>query len=278
MDRTVEIENKYLDAKLQGNNSFAGFDMKKIIKGLVRRTGFDIVRYRPNPEPAKIKDLTDRENKIIQSVRPYTMTGPERIATLINAVTYIAQRKIPGDIGECGVWKGGSMMAIALTLLERGDTSRNLYLYDTFEGMSEPTKNDLSFDGLSAQSQLERDPEGTGVWCRSPLEDVRANVLSTGYPEERVHFIQGKVEETLPTNRPSSLSLLRLDTDWYESTKHELIHLFPLLDLRGILIIDDYGHWQGSRKAVDEYFTERDLNIYLHRVDYSCRIAIRMGS
>src|ERR1700735_5233535 len=111
MDSTVEIENKYLDTKLQGNNSFAGFDMKKIIKGLVRRTGFDIVRYRPNPEPVKIKDLTDRENKIIQSVRPYTMTGPERIATLINAVTYVAQRKIPGDIAECAVWRGGSMMA-----------------------------------------------------------------------------------------------------------------------------------------------------------------------
>ncbi len=144
--------------------------------------------------------------------------------------------------------------------------------------MSEPSKYDQSFDGLSAKSQLERDSVGTGVWCFSPLEDVRANVLSTGYPEERVHFIKGRVEETLPSIRPGCLSLLRLDTDWYESTKHELIHLFPLLDPRGLLIIDDYGHWQGARKAVDEYLVEQKLNLYLHRVDYTCRVGVRTSS
>jgi O-methyltransferase len=104
------------------------------------------------------------------------------------------------------------------------------------------------------------------------------NMLSTGYPEEKVHFIKGKVEETLPSVLPDQLALLRLDTDWYESTKHELIHLFPLLDSRGLLIIDDYGHWQGVRKAIDEYFSEHKLNLYLHRVDYSCRVAVRTGA
>jgi hypothetical protein len=222
--------------------------------------------------------MTDREIEIIEFIRPYTLTGEERIATLINAVRYIVEQKVPGDIAECGVWRGGSMMAAALALLYRGDVSRHLYLYDTFGGMSEATKHDQSFDGLSAQSQLERDPVGTGVWCRSPIEEVRANLLSTGYPEEKVHFIRGKVEETLPSTRPDRLSLLRLDTDWYESTKHGLIHLFPLLDPRGLLIIDDYGHWLGARKAVDEYFTERKLNLYLHRVDYTCRVGVRTGS
>jgi hypothetical protein len=251
--------------------------MKRIIKRLVRRTGFDIVRYRPNHEPAKLRDLTDREIEIVRSVKPYTLTGDERIVALLNAIGYVADRKIPGAIAECGVWRGGSMMAVALTLLQQGDSSRHLYLYDTFEGMSEPTKHDKSFDGRSAQSQLERDPVGTGIWCRSPIEDVRANVLSTGYPQENVHFIQGKVEETLPSKRPERLALLRLDTDWYESTKHELIHLFPVLDPRGVLIIDDYGHWQGARQAVDEYFTEHKLNVYLHRVDYTCRVGVRIG-
>jgi O-methyltransferase len=251
---------------------------KKIIKSLVRRVGFDIVRYRPHHEPVKLRDMTDHENKIVQCVKPYTLTGEERIAALMNAVGYVAEHNIPGDIAECGVWRGGSMMAVALALMYHGDSSRNLYLYDTFEGMSEPTNHDQSFDGLSAKSQLERDAVGTGIWCRSPIEDVRANVLSTGYPEERVHFIQGKVEETLPSIRPDCLSLLRLDTDWYESTKHELIHLFPLLDPRGVLIIDDYGHWQGARKAVDEYLAERQLNLYLHRVDYTCRVGIRTCS
>jgi O-methyltransferase len=251
--------------------------MKNIIKRLVHRTGFDIVRYRPRHEPPTLVDLTVPELKIVQTVKPYTLTSDERIAALLNAVRYVAEHKIPGAMAECGVWRGGSMMAVALTLLHHGDSSRQLYLYDTFEGMSEPTERDQSFDGQSAHSQLERVPMGTGVWCRSPIEDVRTNILSTGYPEKNVHLIQGKVEQTLPSKSPERLALLRLDTDWYESTKHELIHLFPLLDPRGLLIIDDYGHWQGARQAVDEYFTEHKLNVYLHRVDYTCRIGVQVG-
>ena len=254
-----------------------GFPMKNIIKRIVRRTGFDIVRYQPRHESTNLADLTDCELKILQSVKPYTLTSEERIAALLNAVGYVTKNKIPGAIAECGVWRGGSMMAVALTLLHHGDSSRQLYLYDTFEGMSEPTERDQSFDGRSAQSQVELDPTGNSVWCRSPKEDVRANVLSTGYPEENLHFIQGKVEETLPSKMPERLSLLRLDTDWYESTKHELIHLFPVLNPLGLLIIDDYGHWQGARQAVDEYFAEHKLNVYLHRVDYTCRIGMQIG-
>lgn len=167
------------------------------------------------------------------------------------------------------------MMVVALALLMYGDCSRHLYLYDTFEGMSEPTGRDTSLSGESAEFLLRRDPVGTGIWCYASLEDVRANVLSTGYPKDRVHFVKGKVEETLPATRPDRLALLRLDTDWYESTKHELIHLFPLVNSRGVLIIDDYGHWQGARQATDEYFSEHNLNLYLHRVDYTCRVAVR---
>lgn len=167
------------------------------------------------------------------------------------------------------------MMAVALTLMYHDDVNRDLYLYDTFDGMVEPTSHDKSFDGQSARSQLERDPAGRGIWCRSPIENVRRNLLSTGYPEKRLHFVKGKVEETLPSIRPERLALLRLDTDWYESTKHELVHLFPLLDPRSPLIIDVYGHWQGARRAVDKYTAENELNLYLHRVDYTCRVAIR---
>jgi len=249
--------------------------MKNITKGILRRIGFDIVRYRPHYRPETLRDLTDHEIRIVEFVKPYTLTSEERIAALINAVGYVTERKIPGAFAECGVWRGGSMMAVALALMYHGDLNRDLYLYDTFEGMVEPTSHDKSFDGQSARSQLERDPVGSGVWCRSPIEDVRTNLLSTGYPEKQLHFVQGKVEETLPSIRPDRLALLRLDTDWYESTKHELVHLFPLLDPRGPLIIDDYGHWQGARRAVDEYITEHELNLYLHRVDYTCRVAVR---
>ncbi len=206
------------------------------------------------------------------------MTSVERMAALINAVTYVSQNRIAGDIAECGVWRGGSMMTVALTLLALGDRSRTLYLFDTFEGMSLPTGNDKSFDGISAESQLERDPQGTGIWCYASLDDVRTNILSTGYPAEKIQLIRGKVEDTIPAHMPSKLSLLRLDTDWYESTKHELKHLYPILDRKGILIIDDYGHWQGARKAVDEYFSDMRDSVYLHRIDYTGRIVVKTGN
>ncbi len=252
--------------------------LKKIIKSFVHRTGFDIVRYQPSQDSVNLQDLTRREIEIVESVKPYTLTSEARIAALINAVRYITEHKIPGDIAECGVWRGGSMMAVALALMANDDLSRDLYLYDTFEGMSEPTEHDKSLSDESAKSLLARDPVGTGIWCFASLEDVRTNILATGYPEERVHLIKGKVEETIPSELPPQLALLRLDTDWYESTKHELFHLFPLVDPRGVLIIDDYGHWQGARKATDEYLSEHKLNLYLHRVDYTCRIAVRTGA
>ena len=141
--------------------------------------------------------------------------------------------------------------------------------------MTEPTEHDQRFSGESAKMLLNREPVGTGIWCVASIEDVRTNILSTGYPAEKIHLVKGKVEETIPSVLPDRLALLRLDTDWYESTKHELIHLFPLLESRGLLILDDYGFWEGVRKATDAYFSDHKLNLYLHRVDNSCRIAVR---
>lgn len=252
--------------------------MKRLLRTVLRRFGYDLVRYSPTSELTSAPDISEAERRTILAAKPFTMTSVERMAALIQAVTYVTKNGIAGDIVECGVWRGGSMMAVALTLLAHGDRSRSLYLFDTFEGMSAPTGDDQSLDGVSAEVQLERDPRGTGVWCYASLEDVRANILSTGYPEEKIHLIKGKVEETIPQNIPSSLSLLRLDTDWYESTKHELRHLYPLLNTKGILIIDDYGHWQGARKAVDEYFAELGVQDYLHRIDYTGRILVKTGA
>jgi hypothetical protein len=252
--------------------------MKQLLKTVLRRFGYDLVRYSPAAELASVADMSEGERRIILAARPFTMTSLERMAALLKAVTYVTQSGIPGDIAECGVWRGGSMMTVALTLLAHGDRSRSLYLFDTFEGMSPPSGDDKSLDGIAADVQLERDPQGTGVWCYASLDDVRANILSTGYPADKIHLIKGKVEDTIPRNIPSSLSLLRLDTDWYESTKHELRHLYPLLNTRGILIIDDYGHWQGAKKAVDEYFAELEVKDYLHRIDYTGRILVKTGT
>lgn len=249
--------------------------VKEFLHQALRRVGIDIVRY---PAPLHLPDFSLEQLEIISKVRPYTMTSIERLVALLKVVGYIVENQIPGDIAECGVWRGGSMMTVALALLLRGDRSRDLYLYDTFEGMPPPTEHDRSFHGTPAEVQLKETPAGTGIWCYAGLEDVRTNLLSTGYPVEKIHFIRGKVEETIPQTVPAKLSLLRLDTDWYESTRHELVHLYPILSRAGCLIIDDYGAWQGARKAVDEYFGAMGQPVYLHRIDYTGRLMIKSGS
>lgn len=242
--------------------------MKAIIQGLLRPLGITIARIYP-------PHITPVDRRILDAVRPYTMTGTERILALIDAVRYLAQNRIAGDIAECGVWRGGSMVAIALTLLSENDRSRTLYLYDTFSGMSAPTARDRDAAGTPAEALLKGYRKGTGLWCEAPLEDVRNNLAATGYPADKVRFVVGKVEDTIPAQVPGPLALLRLDTDWYESTLHELHHLYPLLVSRGVLIIDDYGHWQGSRQATDEYFATRGEKPLLQRIDYSGRLLVK---
>jgi O-methyltransferase len=248
--------------------------MKSIVKSALARSGWELGRKADREEQA-LADLTPADRAIVARVSPFTMTSPERRASLLGAVDHLVKHRVAGDIVECGVWRGGSMMLVALALMDRGDTDRHLYLYDTFEGMSAPTAEDRSVSGESAQAQLDRTRKGEGVWCEAGLDDVQANLWSTGYPRERIHFVKGKVEQTIPQTLPAHLALLRLDTDWYESTRHELAHLYPLLSMHGVLIIDDYGHWQGARQAVDEYFAASAEPVFLHRVDYTARLVIK---
>jgi hypothetical protein len=141
--------------------------------------------------------------------------------------------------------------------------------------MSEPTEHDRALSGESAQAQLGRTSRDHALWAVASLEDVQANIASTGYPRERIHFVRGKVEDTIPGTISERIALLRLDTDWYESTRHELTHLYPRLSRNGVLIIDDYGHWQGARQAVDEYFAHSAEPVFLHRVDYTARLLVK---
>lgn len=212
--------------------------------------------------------------EIIRQVTPFTMTSPERVFAIKNAVEYVIKNDIAGDIVECGVWKGGSMMAVALTLLNLG-TKRRLHLFDTFEGMTSPTQVDRSIFGQQATQLLEEEDKSHSLtWAYSPLEEVKANLRSTGYDESLITYVKGPVEETIPANAPVTISVLRLDTDWYASTRHELVHLFPRLSAGGVLIIDDYGHWEGARKAVDEFIAATNLPLLLHRIDYTGRICV----
>ena len=248
--------------------------MKQLVKKALARFGWELV-HTASRDRAAVADLSAADQAIVTRVAPFTHTGLDRRAGLVLAVDHIVKQGIAGDIVECGVWRGGSMMAVALALLARGDTSRQLFLYDTFEGMSEPTAEDRSHTGQSARAQLARTARGAGVWCEAGLADVQANLWSTGYPRDKMHFIQGKVEDTIPARMPGAIALLRLDTDWYESTRHELLHLYPRLVSQGVLVIDDYGHWQGARQAVDEYFAAGEAHHFLHRVDYTARLLIK---
>lgn len=166
-------------------------------------------------------------------------------------------------------------MAVALTLLEEGDI-RDLYLFDTFEGMTPPTTHDVDHEGVPASVQYAQYKERAEGWCFATFEDVRENVLSTGYPPDRVHFVRGDVLQTIPRTQTGELAILRLDTDWYESTMHELKNLYPKLRAGGILIIDDFGYWQGCRKAVEEFFGRSGP--FMSIIDQTGRLVVKPGT
>ncbi len=217
----------------------------------------------------RFPDFDQATLDIIARVMPFTMTTPQRVAAVRQAVQYVEANDIPGAFVECGVWKGGSSMAAALSF----KTPRPFYLFDTFEGMTAPTAEDVrASDGRGADAVLGAADKGAHVWCESGLAEVQANMRSTGYPEGLVTCVKGMVEDTIPANAPDQIAILRLDTDWYASTRHELEHLYPRLSPGGVLIIDDYGYWEGARKAVDEYFAGRVL---LHRIDDTGRMTIK---
>jgi O-methyltransferase len=246
------------------------------VRRLAQRAGYTLTRCQKHT--GYPLDFTAEEVALIESVKPFTMTTPERMHALIHAVEYLQRHAVPGDFVECGVWRGGSMMVAAQTLLRLGARDRVLWLYDTFEGMTAPTEHDVSSKGVKATDKFARRQTGAdrSDWCLADLEDVRRNVLGTGYPADRVRFVKGKVEETLSGEAPPQISLLRLDTDWYESTRYELEVLFPRLSVGGVLIIDDYGDWTGARKAVDEYLAGHGISFHLGRVDDSARLGLKL--
>src|ERR1022692_4264887 len=168
-------------------------------------------------------------------------------------------------------------MVVTCTLISLQRDDRILWLYDTFAGMTAPGSDDIGFDGVAACAEFDRRriSANSSTWAAATLDDVRENLASTGYPARRLRFVEGPVEQTIPRELPHTISILRLDTDWYASTRHELEHLYPRLVPGGVLIIDDYGHWRGSRKATDEYFAQAGARPLLNRIDYSARIMVK---
>jgi hypothetical protein len=212
-------------------------------------------------------------NDIYELVHPYTMTDAVRMRALANAVVNTAYQG--GCFVECGVWRGGSVMLIAATLMQLGITDRDIYLYDTFEGMSVPSGHDITSDGELAQDIIDNPRFHDKVMCVADEVEVLGNLRQARYPMELFKVVKGDVLKTIPETLPSNISVLHLDTDWYESTKHELTWLWPRVQANGIVIIDDYGFWQGCRKAVDEWIAEQHINGPLEEIDFTARRIVK---
>jgi hypothetical protein len=228
-----------------------------------------------------MSDIFDLEPEFLalyERCREQTMTSIERMYALYTATRYLIDNGIDGAFVECGVWRGGSVMMMALTLLGLGRADRGLWLYDTFDGMTPPSNEDIQeMSGKAASEILAAREKSAGdpFWGIAARPIVEDNVQRTGYPRHRVHIIEGDVLETIPREVPEQIALLRLDTDWYHSTHHELQHLYPRIAPGGVLIVDDYGYWRGARKATDEYLASLPGRPLLHRIDYTGRICVK---
>lgn len=205
----------------------------------------------------------------LDEVRPYTKSSTERLQAMVAALRHVDEIGLAGDVVECGVWRGGNII-----LARKLSPDRICWLFDTFEGMTEPTDLDMNMNGGKASAVYAEKRKAGRKWTGISVDQVRDNLAETGtLDDDRLRFVVGPVERTLfdPKNLPERIAVLRLDTDWHASTKVELEVLYPRLAPGGVLIVDDYGHWQGARKAVDDYFDSRGP--VMERIDYT---AIRM--
>ncbi len=239
----------------------------------------DFKRYADNG-PQRLHDLTAIERGIYLEVEHLCAQSADAVTQLARAVEHIVQNDIPGDLIECGVYRGGSIIVMA-RVLQLLSATRTIWAYDTYEGMPEPQAIDEHWKqtpeedgGLKSWALRKRnDGSGGSDWVYCPIDEVKKNIAVADYPDHLIHYVKGKVEDTIPIQAPKQIAVLRLDTDFYASTRHELEQLFPRLVSGGVLIIDDYGGYAGSRAATDEYFTGK--KVMLARVDANVRMYVK---
>ncbi len=258
---------------------FAKSRVQNILSGM----GYALVRSKNHKEPPFPIEFSVEDRDLVRDViaSNLSMVSLEGLCSTLAACKYVCERDVEGDFVECGVWRGGNAL-IAAEIFRRYNSSKRVYLFDTFRGMTEPSIEDTSLaDGTSALGEFQSSDRGDyNAWCFSSEEEVRNAFRSRELLSDRVVFVAGDVEKTLDDtdNLPNSISLLRLDTDWYESTRKELEVLYPLLSQGGCLIVDDYGVWSGAKKATDEYFQQATYSKpFFHVTDNTRRIAVKNG-
>jgi len=258
--------------------------MKKIFlrlrKSIFKKFGLQVVPLENKPLQYHYPEATEFEINLAKLCSKFSLTGYDRLFCLIRAIEHINHNNLEGDFVECGVWKGGNLILFQKMIERLNLKNKKIYGYDTFEGMSEPTDFDADtfMGGLKAKEHMNLQPKDINVdniHAYAPLDMVKSIYSGNTDKNNNLTLVKGKVEDTLkdPKNVPEKISILRLDTDWYESTKVELEILYPRLIKNGILIIDDYGEWSGSRKATDEYF--KDKKITMFKIDRGARLIFK---
>lgn len=254
----------------------------RALKGLFNAVGFDLVKRRRASEVQMPVELSGAERDIVHYVKRNRLTkvSDERLWATLMACKHAIDRSIDGDFVECGVWRGGNAL-LAAAMLKLHGVRKKVYLFDTFEGMTAPTDDDRTVHhGIPAAERFHREQRaGYNEWCYASLDDVRNNFQKADLLSDNVIFVKGDVARTLDidANLPSTIAMLRLDTDWYESTKKELDTLYPRLTPGGVLIIDDYGHWAGAKKAADEFFAKHGNRPFLQYTDYTGRVGVKVS-
>jgi len=271
--------------------------VKRFIKKFVNTIGFDITRHRP-PREANLNmyeqlgyELESEATECINIVKDNTMLSKRRLVTLFQQVVYCEEHEIPGTFVECGVWKGGAMGMMALANLRQGRRRRHLHLFDSFQEICEP---DAGVDGERALREVSEftgnDSYGkgklqpvSGIYDRfggpGTLEENQQLLEKTiGYPKEFIHYHVGWFQNTIPAGHQGigPIAVLRLDGDWYASTKVCLEYLFEKVVRGGVVIIDDYGTYDGCRRAVDEFMKLKQIQAYLAPIDSDCRFFVKL--
>ena len=258
--------------------------MKARIKKMINYLGFDLVRYSgKSPDNEVPHDICQEFLSLYHKNRDILGNFTPKLYTTYKITEYLVKNKILGDFIECGVYKGRQIALMALTLKRYDDLTRDIYLYDTFAGMTIPTHKDFK----KHRSQVDTYEKNLAKWkkkqrndhnlyCYAPLDMVKKTVRATGYPDNKIHYVVGDVRKTIPNDLHRKIAFLRLDTDWYELTKHELVNLFPLVVHKGATSVDDYGSWQGARDAVDEFLAEQKFYPLLFRTGTSERAFLKL--
>lgn len=207
---------------------------------------------------------------LFMKILPYTMVGYERVENAHTVANELEKSHVAGAFVECGVWRGGTVGVMA-TVADRAKSNRKIWLFDSFEGLPEPTKKDGNVAITYAKDKDSGELRSIEK-CVGPLEDVKKLFFSVlKLNPENIFIRKGWFQDTLPKEKENvgSIALLRLDADWYESTKCILDNLYDNVVSGGYVLIDDYGHWEGCKKAVDEFLENRKLSVKLIPIDYS---------